>query len=89
MRYYFDYKDHISVTDGQGVECRTLDDARQHAMELAEQFARTAPSGAPQTHVVVFDSTGREVFRTSIPYGGRDEERERNAEAEPRSSTRL
>jgi hypothetical protein len=88
MRYYFDYKDHVSITDGQGVECRTLEDARDYAEELAEQFAKKAPNGAVQTHVVVVDSTGREVFRTPISYGERDDQSHKRRAAEPRSSRR-
>ena len=65
MRYYFDIDDGRQISDHEGSECHNIEQARQHALRLAEKLIGT-PRDHPGSFVRVIDQMGVEVFQTPI-----------------------
>jgi hypothetical protein len=67
VRYYFDIDDHRQISDHEGSECHNIEEARNHALRLAEKMGFTStPRDHRGSFVRVVDEMGVEVFRTQI-----------------------
>jgi hypothetical protein len=65
MRFYFDVADGRRITDPRGQNCRTLEDAKSLADQLAAEWARKLPKPNGE-YIAVVDAGGQELYRAPM-----------------------
>jgi hypothetical protein len=66
-RFYFNFLDGKPVRDREGLECRTLEDARRHAMAIAAELGRNRPSNDLEDQCIcVTEESGQEVLKFPV-----------------------
>jgi hypothetical protein len=71
-RFYFHLSNHTTIDDCRGDECRTVEDARALACEVAAELARARGKEIRGLFIRVTDGNGKEVFRTAVAKGWRE-----------------
>jgi hypothetical protein len=71
-RFYFHLSNHTKLDDEKTEACRTIDDARVHACQIATELARVKRKESRGLFIRVTDQNGKEVFRTAVAKGWRE-----------------
>ena len=71
-RFYFHLSNHTKLDDEKTEACRTIDDARAHACQIAAELARVKRKETRGLFIRVTDQNGKEVFRTAVAKAWRE-----------------
>ena len=71
-RFYFHLSNHTKIDDQKTEACRTIDDARAHACQIATELARVQRKESRGLFIRVTDQNGKEVFRTAVAKAWRE-----------------
>jgi hypothetical protein len=69
-RYFFDIKNGHRLIDPSGLDCRDDQEAKTHAIVIAQQIAADAPETSPIRHVAILDSEREEIGKVPVARTG-------------------